>query len=301
MLSYIIWDVKPEIFEIGSFAVRWYGLLFALGFLVGQQIMIHVFKKEGKPLADIDALTLYMVIATVIGARFGHFLFYEPEVLFSDPLKVILPPYAGLASHGGAIGIITGLFLYARSRRGSGQTFLWVADRIAITAALGGCFIRLGNLMNSEIIGIPTTVPWGFVFINDPTSLQTGNPAFDIVRATVFDERLGGFVNRLVTARHPAQLYEALSCLVLFFILFWFWNSRKARTPRGSMVGIFMIWIFGLRFFYEFLKEDQVAFEQNLTLNMGQILSIPAALFGLFLLVRSTWNPVSKEEKVKMP
>jgi len=261
MLSYIIWDVNPEIFSIGSFSIRWYGLLFALGFLIGQQIMIHVFKKEGKPLSDIDALTLYMVIATVIGARLGHFLFYEPEVLFSNPLEVILPPYRGLASHGATVGILTGLYLYARSRRSTGQTFLWVTDRIVITVALGGCFIRLGNLMNSEIVGKVTDVPWAFVFLRNTEYTQL--------------------------PRHPAQLYEALSCLVLFFFLLWYWNRHKERTPRGSMLGIFLIWVFTLRFLYEFLKEDQVAFESTMALNMGQILSVPAVLLGVYFVVNS--------------
>ena len=171
MISYIIWDVNPEIFTIpeiagfGPFPVRWYGLLFAAGFLIGQQIMIHIFKKEGKPQEDIDALTLYMVISTVLGARIGHFLFYQPEVLFKNPLEVIMPPYAGLASHGAIIGIITGLLLYSRSRASSGQSFLWVADRIVIVVALTGCFIRFGNLMNHEIVGKLTDVPWGFIFL----------------------------------------------------------------------------------------------------------------------------------------
>ncbi|MGA0560668.1 prolipoprotein diacylglyceryl transferase [Larkinella sp. VNQ87] len=263
MLSYIIWDVNPELFSIGTFSVRWYGLLFALGFLLGQQIMIYIFKREGKPLSDIDALTLYMVIATVLGARIGHFLFYEPEVLFKNPLEVILPPYRGLASHGATVGILTGLWLYSRrkSSQATNQTFLWVTDRIVIAVALGGCFIRLGNLMNSEIVGRPTDVPWGFVFVNNTEYLQI--------------------------PRHPAQLYEAISCLIICLFLFWFWSRYKANTPRGSLLGIFLIGVFGLRFFYEFLKENQVEFENSLALNMGQILSIPAVLAGIFLLVIS--------------
>lgn len=263
MLSYIIWDVNPELFSIGSFSVRWYGLLFALGFLLGQQIMLYIFKREGKPVSDIDALTIYMVVATVLGARIGHFLFYEPEVLFRNPLEVILPPYRGLASHGATVGILTGLWLYSRrkSSRATNQTFLWVTDRIVIAVALGGCFIRLGNLMNSEIVGRPTDVPWGFVFVNNTEYLQI--------------------------PRHPAQLYEALSCLAICLFLFWFWNRYKANTPRGSLLGLFLIGVFGLRFFYEFLKENQVEFENSLALNMGQILSIPAVLAGIYLLVTS--------------
>ncbi|CAG4988904.1 Phosphatidylglycerol--prolipoprotein diacylglyceryl transferase [Dyadobacter sp. CECT 9275] len=267
MISYILWDVNPEIFTIpeiagfGPFPVRWYGLLFAAGFLIGQQIMIHIFKKEGKSLDDIDALTLYMVIATVVGARVGHFLFYQPEILFKNPLEVILPPYAGLASHGAVIGIVTGLWLYARSRKSSGQTFFWVADRMVITVALAGAFIRFGNLMNSEIVGRYTDVPWGFIFMK--------NTEFTKI------------------PRHPAQLYESISCFILFFVLLALWNKYKTQTPRGLLVGVFFVWVFTLRFFYEFLKENQEAFEANYPLNMGQILSIPVVLLGIYFIVQS--------------
>ena len=166
MLQYVIWEVNPEIFHVGSFSVRWYGLLFALGFLIGMQIMSYIFKKENKPVADTDTLLIYMVVATIVGARFGHFLFYEPEVLLHHPLTVITPPFAGLASHGATIGILTGLWLYSRRKesRLTNQTFLWVTDRIVIVVALAGACIRMGNLMNHEIVGLPTNVPWGFIF-----------------------------------------------------------------------------------------------------------------------------------------
>lgn len=267
MLQYVIWDVNPEIFHIGSFSVRWYGLLFALGFLVGMQVMTHIFKKENKPVADTDSLLIFMVVAAILGARVGHFLFYEPEVLFSNPLEVILPPYRGLASHGAFFPIMLGLWLYSRraSSRASGQTFLWVTDRIAITVAFAGACIRFGNLMNSEIVGRPTDVPWAFIFLN--------NSEYEKI------------------PRHPAQLYESLSCLVLFFLLFWLWNRNKERTPQGSLLGIFLIWVFSLRFLYEYLKENQVAFENNLPLNMGQFLSIPVVLIGIYFLIRSYRNP----------
>ena len=169
MLQYVIWEVNPEIFHVGSFSVRWYGLLFALGFLIGMQIMGYIFKKEDKPVADTDTLLIYMVVSTILGARFGHFLFYEPEVLLHHPLTVITPPFAGLASHGATIGILTGLWLYSRRKesRLTNQTFLWVTDRIVIVVALAGACIRFGNLMNSEIVGRPTDVPWAFVFMNN--------------------------------------------------------------------------------------------------------------------------------------
>ncbi|KAB7732602.1 prolipoprotein diacylglyceryl transferase [Rudanella paleaurantiibacter] len=271
MHKYIVWDVDPEIFSIGPLSIRWYGLLFALGFLIGMQIMTYIYKKEGKPEEDTDTLLIYMVISTVLGARLGHFIFYEPEAFMQNPFQVFMPPFAGLASHGATIGILLALWLYSR-REGShktGQTFLWVTDRIVITVALGGAFIRLGNLMNSEIIGRQTDLPWGFIFMNA-------------------DYR--GLTEPFKVPRHPAQLYESLSCFVLFFFLLWFWNQRKEKTPRGSMLGIFLIWVFTLRFLYEYVKENQVAFEDTLFLNMGQILSIPAVLLGVYFLVRSFQN-----------
>lgn len=266
MLQYVIWDVDPEIFHIGAFSVRWYGLLFALGFLVGVQIMTHIFKVEKKPLSDTDPLLMTMVVSIVLGARLGHFLFYEPEMFIKNPLEIILPPYAGLASHGAVLGVLIGLYLYSRRKSSiqSGQTFFWTIDRLMITAAFGGACIRFGNLMNSEIVGRPTDVPWAFVFLR--------NNEYEKI------------------PRHPAQLYESISCLVLTFILAWWWNHYKAKTPRGSMVGIFLIWIFGLRFFYEYLKEVQVAKELTMPLNIGQQLSIPAVALGIYFLVRSFRN-----------
>jgi phosphatidylglycerol---prolipoprotein diacylglyceryl transferase len=274
MLAFIAWDADPVIFSveafslfglnIGPFEIRWYGLLFAAGFLLGMQIMAHIFRKEKKPQEDLDALLIYMVLATVLGARIGHYLFYEPEVLFKNPLEVILPPYRGLASHGATIGILSALWLYSRRKSSqlTGQTFLWTTDRIVIVVALAGACIRLGNLMNHEIVGLQTTVPWGFIFKYN-NEFPTNVP------------------------RHPAQLYESLSMLALFAVLLALWNRMKERTPRGLLLGIFLIWCFGLRFFYEYLKENQVAFENSMFLNMGQILSIPAVVLGIFFVIRS--------------
>jgi phosphatidylglycerol:prolipoprotein diacylglycerol transferase len=270
MLSFINWNVSPEIFTIPEFAgigpipVRWYGLLFALGFIFGQQIMIYVFKQERKPLADIDTLTLYMLFSTVLGARIGHFLFYEPSVLIKNPLEVILPPYAGLASHGAGIGILIGLWMYSRSKQKTGQTFWWVADRIAMTVALGGAFIRLGNLMNSEIIGKETSQPWGFIFHQNHEFSQV--------------------------PRHPTGIYEAAAYLILFVVLYGLWKRYKEKTPGGLLVGILLVGVFTARFIIEFFKENQAAFEDNLTLNMGQNLSIPAILLGIWFIWRALNN-----------
>ncbi len=258
-LQYITWDVSPEIIDTEYFSIRWYGLLFALGFLIGQQILIYIFKQEGKPERDVETLTVFMVLSTIIGARLGHCLFYEPEYYLANPIKILKIWEGGLASHGATIGILFALWLYARKKKD--QSYLWVVDRIVITVALAGGLIRLGNLMNSEIIGKPTDVPWAFVF-------------------TAVDQQ----------PRHPAQLYEAISCFILFGFLFWLWSRRKAKTPEGSLLGIFLIYIFGLRFAYEFLKENQVDFENNMALNMGQWLSIPAVLGGIFVLLIANRN-----------
>ena len=274
LLSEITWNTKPYIFKIGSFELPWYGLLFAAGFLIGYQIMAHIFKKEGRSEKDLDALLMTMIISTVIGARFGHYFFYETALLQENPgkffLDMITPPFRGLASHGAAISIVFALWLYARKR--PDQPFLWVTDRMVIPAALGGAFIRLGNLMNHEIVGKPTTLPWGFRF-ND----------FRLINGEVV-----GIPENVV--RHPAQLYESITCFLLFGLLFFLWNRWKTNTPRGSLTAIWFIWIFGLRFFYEFIKENQENFENSMTLNMGQILSIPLVLFGLIVLFISLKN-----------
>jgi prolipoprotein diacylglyceryl transferase len=202
-----------------------------------------------------------------LGARLGHCFFYDPEYYLSNPLKILAVWEGGLASHGAAFGILFGLWLYARQK--ADQSYLWVVDRIVIVVALGGCFIRLGNLMNSEIVGSPTDLPWAFVFHNAGSLAP---------------------MERLVP-RHPSQLYESISCLVLFFMLYAIYLKKKAFIPEGRLLGIFLIYVFGLRFFYEFIKENQVAFEEGMTLNMGQLLSIPLVLAGIWLLYRSYANP----------
>ena len=265
----IPWNVNPIIAKLGSFELRWYGLLFASGFLIGYQIMAHIFKKEGKPDKDLDTLLFVMIIATVIGARFGHYFFYEYPLLLKDPgtffLEMITPPFSGLASHGATISILIALYLYGRKHKD--QPFLWITDRVVITVAMGGAGIRLGNLMNHEIVGKPSTLPWAFRFntfsMNPDGSLKMIPEAF---------------------ARHPAQLYEALSCLVLCGLLFYIWNRFKEKTPHGLLLGLFLIILFTLRFLYEFLKENQEEFENSMTLNMGQILSIPAVILGIGIL-----------------
>jgi prolipoprotein diacylglyceryl transferase len=275
-LAFVDWNPNPEIFNLFGFSVRYYGLCFALAFLSGFQVVSYMFKKEGRPVEQADQLLLYAMVATVVGARAGHYVFYEFPLLQADPLRffiqMITPPFSGLASHGAAIGLFTAFYIYTKKNKGI--SYLYVTDRIVIATALAGFFIRFGNLMNSEIIGKPTQLPWGFKFYRDFEFNVSGDPS-------------------MVLARHPSQLYEALSCLVIFAFLLWVWNKKKEHTKNGLLTGLFMIILFTLRFFYEFLKENQSAFEDQLSLNMGQILSIPAVIFGIIVLMYSSRNRTS--------
>ncbi len=279
LFNIINWTADPVIFSftVGGFQpeVRWYGLLFATGFILGQLILAKIWKIEGKNENDFEALCLSVIIATVVGARLGHVIFYDLKDYLKDPISIFKVWEGGLASHGATIGILVALWLYCRKR--PDQPFLWVVDRIVIVVALGAMFIRLGNLMNSEIVGKPTSVAWAFVF----------SRAIDL-----------GEIERFLP-RHPAQLYEAISFSLLFLILIFVYNRYKTKTPQGLLFGIFMVYTFTLRFFYEFLKEVQVAFENNLPINMGQILSIPAVMAGFFILYLASKNAKKQNVMIK--
>lgn len=256
-LSYILWDVNPDIFTIPGLnhPVRWYGLSWALGFLLSQQVMSFIYRREGRPADEIDTLTLYMVVAAMVGARLGHVLFYDPIYYIKDPLSILIVWEGGLASHGGAIGVLVALYFFARH---VGVAYLWIVDRLVIVSALTGSLIRLGNLMNSEMVGLPTTVPWAFIF-----------PSVDDV------------------PRHPAQLYEAIYCFVLFVLLFVLWLRYRTRFNNGFLAGLFFIILFTLRFVDEFFKINQVEFEDGMFLNMGQLLSIPFVIVGVIMIIIS--------------
>ncbi len=275
ILNYIIWNVSPEIFSLGPVSVRWYGVFFAVAFLIGISIMKMAYNDAKKNLEDLEIMLVYMILAVIIGARFGHVVFYDPHYYFVEqPLEIFKVWKGGLASHGAAIGILTALYLYARSRKD--QPYLWVLDRIVITVALGGFFIRMGNLMNSEIVGTPTDLPWGFKFLHE-----------DFVRSNgiAFSE----------TPRHPSQLYEALFYLFSFGILMLTYLKYRVNLPMGRIFGAFLILIFGFRFVVEFFKENQEAFEESMKaavgLNMGQVLSTPLIIAGIIILVRSFVKP----------
>ncbi len=253
----IIWNPSPEIFSLGNFAVRWYGLFFALGFFFGYLIMLKFFAKEGVPVKLLDELTTYMIVGTIVGARLGHVFFYEPSWYLAHPIKILQVWEGGLASHGAAIGIIISLLIFSYVRK---KPFLWVMDRIVIVTALAGFLIRMGNLMNSEIYGLPTNLPWGFEFIRSTTPSEGLVP------------------------RHPTQIYEGLSYLAIFFLLLWYYYRKEGKPAHGFLFGLFLILVFGVRFFIEFVKEPQVGFERGLTLNMGQMLSIPFVIAGIILI-----------------
>ena len=254
ILTSITWAADPEIFQVGNFAIRWYGVLFALGFAIGYFIMLNFFRKEKIPVKLLDQLTTYMVIATVIGARVGHCLFYEPGYYLSRPIEIFKVWEGGLASHGAALGILLAVYIFSRKNKVS---YLWAMDRVAVVTALAGFFIRMGNLMNSEIFGKPTSLPWGFIFEN------AGDPS----------ERL--------QPRHPTQIYEGLVYLLTFFLLFRMYWNKKGDVYQGLLISIFLILVFTSRFLIEFVKEPQVEFEAMMKLNMGQLLSIPFIILGV--------------------
>ncbi|MBW6459230.1 MAG: prolipoprotein diacylglyceryl transferase [Bacteroidales bacterium] len=262
MISYITWAPDPEIFRIGSLAIRWYGLLFALGFVTGYFIIQSFFKKENIPVKLLDQLTTVMVVATIIGARLGHCLFYEPDYYLKNPVDILKIWEGGLASHGAAIAIIIGIWFFARRNK---LSFWWVIDRIAVVTALAGFFIRMGNLANSEIFGKPTTLPWGFIFVNASDVSQSTQP------------------------RHPSQIYEGFAYLLTFLLLMVIYYRKNGKPREGLLISLFMILVFSTRFLIEFLKEPQVDFETQMLLNMGQLLSIPfilAGLAGVYLVYR---------------
>lgn len=255
ILESIIWDVNPDIFSLGPLTVRWYGLLFASGFVLGYIILTNAFKREKVPQNILDTLTTYMVVATVIGARLGHCLFYEPAYYLSNPLKILKIWEGGLASHGAAVGILISIWLFSRKYK---KSYFWTIDRVVIVTALAGFFIRMGNLMNSEIYGDATSLPWGFIFVKWGETIP----------------------------KHPTQIYEALSYLLIFVLLYTIYRKKWPNLKDGYIFGMFLVTLFSVRFFIEFIKEPQVNFESTMLLNMGQLLSIPFVLLGVYLLAR---------------
>ncbi|MBD5323514.1 MAG: prolipoprotein diacylglyceryl transferase [Bacteroides sp.] len=274
MPDFVVWNASPELFSIGPLTVRWYGMMFAVGFLLGYNILGRIFRHEGAPEKWLGILLMWVVGATIIGARLGHVFFYEWSYYSQHPLEILYVWEGGLASHGGTIAIILAVILFSifTTRRNP----IWTFDRLVIPIALVGGMIRLGNLMNSEIFGTATTLPWGFMFLRSREwhMLYEGQ------------------------ACHPTQIYEALCYFALFALLMWMYWRKNAEERPGLIFGVFLIGIFLPRFLIEFIKNDQVDFEADMVLNMGQLLSIPFILAGVALVIYAMSHP---EVKLSFP
>ena len=259
----IHWNVDPEIFHLGGLSVRWYGLLFISGFILGWYIFKWFFKREGLPESLLDPLLYTLLIGTIVGSRLGHCIFYQPDYYFGSWQgfwEIFMPWKGGLASHGGTIALFIAMIWFARRYgRKYDFDFLWILDHLAIAVSFAAMFIRLGNLFNSEIYGDVTNLPWGFVFELRGETLP----------------------------KHPTQLYEALSYGILGVVLILLYRFNLKKMYRGTFIGLFFVILFGMRFLVEFIKEPQVGFEVGMALNMGQLLSIPFILIGIGMLVYS--------------
>jgi len=263
--SYIYWNVDPEIINLFGISLRYYGLLFVSGIVLCIFILGWIYKRENIPSEHLQILSIYGMIGILIGARLGHCLFYEPAYYFSHPLEIILPisfppdggikfiGFQGLASHGGVLGLLIALYLYSRKTK---HSMIDTIDLIAVVVGLSFGFIRLGNFMNSEIIGIPTTNPWGVIF-----------------------ERVDNL------PRHPAQLYEAISYFIIFAIMMILYKKMRDRLKNGFFFGLATVLFVTARFLIEFVKENQVGFENGMTINMGQLLSIPYLVVGIGFII----------------
>lgn len=265
MLEAIYWNADPVLFSLGPLSVRWYGLAFAVGFIIGYDIVARMFRHEGAPERWLGILLAYTVIATVVGARLGHVFFYEWPYYSQHPGEIFKIWEGGLASHGGTIANIIALFIFSACV--SKKPASWVFDKMVIPIALVGGLIRLGNLMNSEIYGAYTDLPWGFVFLRNGETL----PA------------------------HPTQIYEALCYFILFGLLMWMYWKKNCEERPWLITGVFFIGIFLPRFVIEYVKNVQVSSEYEMIarygMNMGQVLSIPFVLIGIFLVVWAMTHP----------
>lgn len=275
MLGVVTWTVDPIIFQSGGLRLGWYGVLFAVGLIVfGGTILSKMWKHENLTEKSFNQLVFYVLIATIVGARLGHCLFYEPSYYLANPVEILKTWEGGLASHGGVIGIMIAIWIY--SKKVSHQSMLWTFDRLCVPVGLVAAMIRLGNLMNHEIYGHATDLPWGFRFIENIHQWQAGaEPIFS-------------------APSHPTQLYEAAIYLLVFAVCMWLYWKRDAQKREGLIFGVAMVMIFVGRFLVEFVKNDQVGFEESMTLNMGQWLSIPFMIIGIASIVYSFKQPIKE-------
>jgi phosphatidylglycerol:prolipoprotein diacylglycerol transferase len=270
ILNYINWNVDPEIINVFGISIRYYGLLFVTGLLLSIYILGWIFRMENIPQDHLEKLAIYGTIGIFVGARLGHCFFYEPSYYLAHPLEIILPiqpqpgggykfsGYQGLASHGGALGFLIAVYFYSRRTK---HSMIDTLDLVAVVGALAGGFIRLGNFMNSEIIGIPTTKSWGVIF-----------------------DRVDN------VPRHPAQLYEAISYFIIFTFMLILYKKRRDRLKNGFFFGLVVVLCFTARFIIEFVKENQVGFEDGMTFNMGQLLSLPYIFAGIGFIIFGFWK-----------
>lgn len=256
IFNYIVWSVKPDAFSIGDHQFRWYGILLAAGFYLGFFILRQILKKEKFIDDRINILALYIFAGTIIGLRLGHCLFYEPLYYLKNPIEIFKVWEGGLASHGAAVGVLLAVYLYCRKFK---LDYLWLLDRVVIIIPLVGAIVRIGNLINSEIFGMPTSMPWGFIF----TAAGKSEP------------------------RHPTQIYESTVYILIFLVLAFLYFKREKAKFRGYIFGLFLILLFSARFFLEFLKDVQVDFERGMAVNMGQILSLPLIAVGVYIFFKS--------------
>ncbi|MDD2961592.1 MAG: prolipoprotein diacylglyceryl transferase [Muribaculaceae bacterium] len=270
MIEFITWTANPEIFS-SVVTVRWYGLMFAIGFWIGYEIVYRIFRHEGAPEAWLGKLFIYVVVATILGSRLGHVFFYQWDYYSVHPIEIFKIWEGGLASHGGTIGIIIAIFIF--SKFVTHRSALWTFDRLVIPVALVGAMIRLGNLMNHEIFGHATDMPWGFRFVQNLHQWMNGaEPIF-------------------TAPSHPTQIYEALAYLALFGLMMFMYWKRNAEERPGLIFGVFLTWLFTARFLIEYVKNAQVEFEETMALNMGQLLSIPFIIAGMALIIYSYSRP----------
>jgi prolipoprotein diacylglyceryl transferase len=272
ILSEITWTVDPAIFSIGSKEFRWYSLAFVVGFAIGYKIVERMWKREGINPKWIDPLLYYTIIGTIVGARLGHCLFYDPGRYLAHPIEFLEVWEGGLASHGGVLGIIIAIYYY--SKRVSHQSMLWTFDKLVTPTGLVAALIRIANLLNHEIYGHPTNLPWGFRFVKNLHDWKQG-------AEPIFTE-----------ACHPTQLYEAICYLITFALCMWLYFKKDAWKKEGLIFGIFMICIFTSRFLIEFLKNSQETFEEGMLLNMGQLLSVPFVVAGIYCV----WRALKKKK-----
>ncbi|MCE9679320.1 prolipoprotein diacylglyceryl transferase [Shewanella sp. AS1] len=252
-MNHLVWNIDPVMISFMGLQIHWYGALFALAIASGFQVIKHIFIREKLPVESLDNLLIYSVVGIVLGARLGHVLFYDPSYYFSHPLKIFAIWEGGLASHGGTVGVVIAMYLFKRQAK---LPFLFLLDRLAIATGIFCVFVRMANFANSEIVGVPTSKPWGIIF-----------------------ERID------MLPRHPAQLYEALAYLVIFITLWLLYRYTEMKRREGALVGLFLTLVFGARYLIEFVKVRQAEFAQDWSISVGQMLSVPFVLIGLTLLV----------------